>query len=220
MAFLAGLYAPLGSPCVIPLFPGFLSFLTGSGSGSGSGNDRRHSMLTFGMVVAAGVILSMLAFGILFVTLVNVSLARFLSLISPIAFLVLAVFSIILILDIDLSRWTGEASLPRSGRPVLDAFLLGLFFGVIILPCNAVAVVALLAIGTTTSGLLTNLGSFLSFGIGMSLPLLVFAGLTETRSREILSWLSRHRRVVNLIAGVVMLAVSLYYLLVVFFPVF
>ncbi|MBP7120900.1 MAG: hypothetical protein KBA49_06665, partial [Methanolinea sp.] len=75
MAFLAGLYAPLGSPCVIPLFPGFLSFLTGSGSGSGSGNDRRHSMLTFGMVVAAGVILSMLAFGILFVTLVNVSLA-------------------------------------------------------------------------------------------------------------------------------------------------
>lgn len=216
MAFLAGLYAPLGSPCVIPLFPGFLSFLTGSGSGS----DRRHSVLTFGGVVAAGVILSMLAFGIIFVTLVQVSLARFLSIISPIAFLVLAAFSVILILDIDLSRWTGGVSLPRSGRPVLDAFLLGLFFGVIILPCNAVAVVALLAIGTTTSGFLTNLGSFLSFGIGMSLPLLVFAGLSETRSREILAWLSRHRRVVNLVAGLLMVGVSLYYLLFVFFPVF
>jgi len=216
MAFLAGLYAPLGSPCVIPLFPGFLSFLTGSSSGS----NRRHSMLTFGMVVAAGVILSMLAFGILFVTLVNVSLAKFLSIISPFAFLVLAAFSIILILDIDLSRWTGGASLPRSGRPVLDAFLLGLFFGVIILPCNAVAVVALLAIGTTTSGLLTNLGSFLSFGIGMSLPLLVFAGISEARSREILAWLARHRKIINIVAGVVMLAVSLYYLLFVFFPVF
>lgn len=216
MAFLAGLYAPLGSPCVIPLFPGFLSFLTGTGSGG----DRRHSMLTFGVIVAAGVILSMLTFGIIFVTLVQVSLARFLSIISPIAFLILAVFSIILILDIDLSRWTGGASLPRSGRPVLDAFLFGLFFGVIILPCNAVAVVALLAIGTTTAGLLTNLGSFLSFGIGMSLPLLVFAGLSEARSREILAWLSRHRRVVNLVAGLLMLAVSLYYLLFVFYPVF
>lgn len=216
MAFLAGLYAPLGSPCVIPLFPGFLSFLTGSGGGS----DRRHSMLIFGGVIAAGVILSMLAFGIIFVTLVRVSLARFLSIISPIAFLVLAVFSIILILDIDLSRWAGGASLPRSGRPVLDAFLLGLFFGVIILPCNAVAVVALIAIGTTTTGLFANLGSFLSFGIGMSLPLLVFAGISEARNREILAWLSRHRRIINIVAGVVMLAVSLYYLLVVFFPVF
>ncbi len=216
MAFLAGIYAPVGSPCVIPLFPGFLAFLAGRSGDS----DRTHSMLIFGGVIAAGVILSMLVFGIIFVALVQVSLARFLSIISPIAFLVLAVFSIILILDIDLSRWTGGASLPRSGRPVLDAFLLGLFFGVIILPCNAVAVVALLAIGTTTSGLLTNLGSFLSFGIGMSLPLLVFAGLSEARSREILAWLSRHRKVVNLVAGLLMLGVSLYYLLFVVFPVF
>ena len=216
MAFLAGVYAPVGSPCVIPLFPGFLAFLAGRSSGS----DRTFSMFSLGLVVAAGVLVSMLAFGIIFVALVQVSLARFLSVISPVAFLVLAVFSVILILDIDLSRLTGGGALPRSGRPVLDAFLLGLFFGIIILPCNAVAVVALLAIGTTTTGLLANLGSFLSFGIGMSLPLLVFAGISEARSREILAWLTRHRRIINVVAGVVMLAVSLYYLLDVFFPVF
>lgn len=216
MAFLAGIYAPVGSPCVIPLFPGFLAFL----SGKSGGIDRTHSMFSLGLVVAAGVIVSMLAFGVIFVALVQVSLARFLSVISPVAFLVLAAFSVILILDLDLSRLTGGVALPRSGKPVLDAFLLGLFFGIIILPCNAVAVVALLAIGTTTTGLLANLGSFLSFGIGMSLPLLVFAGISEARSREILAWLSRHRRIINTAAGVVMLGVSLYYLLVVFFPVF
>ena len=216
MAFLAGIYAPVGSPCVIPLFPGFLAFLAGKSGGI----DRTHSMFSLGLVVAASVIVSMLAFGVIFVALVQVSLARFLSVISPVAFLVLAAFSVILILDLDLSRLTGGVALPRSGKPVLDAFLLGLFFGIIILPCNAVAVVALLAIGTTTTGLLANLGSFLSFGIGMSLPLLVFAGISEARSREILAWLSRHRRIINTAAGVVMLGVSLYYLLVVFFPVF
>lgn len=216
MAFLAGIYAPVGSPCVIPLFPGFLAFLAGKSGGI----DRTHSMFSLGLVVAAGVLVSMLAFGIIFVALVQVSLARFLSVISPVAFLILAAFSVILILDIDLSRLTGGVALPRSGRSVLDAFLLGLFFGIIILPCNAVAVVALLAIGTTTTGLLANLGSFLSFGIGMSLPLLVFAGISEARSREILAWLTRHRRIINIVAGVVMLGVSLYYLLVVFFPVF
>lgn len=216
MAFLAGIYAPVGSPCVIPLFPGFLAFLAGRSGDS----DRTHSMLSLGLVVAAGVLVSMLAFGIIFVALVQVSLARFLSVISPIAFFILAAFSVILILNLDLSRLTGGVALPRSGKPFLDAFLLGLFFGIIILPCNAVAVVALLAIGTTTSGLLANLSSFLSFGIGMSLPLLVFAGISEARSREILAWLSRHRRIINVVAGVVMLGVSLYYLLVVFFQVF
>jgi len=216
MAFLAGLYAPVGSPCVIPLYPGFLSFLAGK-------NDdtvRGHSMLALGTVVVSGVIISMLAFGIIFLAGVQVPLARFLSLVSPVAFLILAGFSVILILDIDLFRWTGGLSLPRSGKPMVDAFLLGLFFGVIILPCNAAAVVALLAIGTTTSGLLAGLGSFLSFGIGMSLPLLAFAALSATRSREILAWLSRHRRIIHVVAGVVMLGVSLYYLLVVFFPAF
>jgi len=60
----------------------------------------------------------------------------------------------------------------------MDAFLLGPFFGIIILPCNAAAVVALLAIGTTHSGFLANLGSFFAFGMGMSLPLLAFAALS------------------------------------------
>ncbi|OPX75325.1 MAG: thiol:disulfide interchange protein precursor [Methanoregulaceae archaeon PtaB.Bin152] len=214
MAFLAGLYAPLGSPCVIPLYPGFLSFLAGTGASS----ERKYSMLMLGCVVAAGVIISMLAFGIVYVTVVQVSLSRFLSLISPAAFLVLAAFSVVLILDIDFSRWTGTVSLPRSGRPLVDAFLLGLFFGIIILPCNAAAVVALLAIGTTLSGFLANLGSFFAFGMGMSLPLLGFAALSLSRSREVLAWLSRHRRAVRVVAGVVMLGVSLYYLIFVFFP--
>lgn len=214
MAFLAGLYAPLGSPCVIPLYPGFLSFLTGTGASS----NRRHSVFLLGAIVAAGVIVSMLAFGFIYVTVVQVSLSRFLSIISPVAFLILAAFSVVLIFDLDFTRWTGAISVPRSGRPIPDAFLLGLFFGVIILPCNAAAVVALLAIGTTATGFLANLGSFFMFGIGMSLPLLAFAAFSEHRSREVLAWLSRHRRAVRVVAGVVMLGVSLYYLLFVFFP--
>lgn len=108
MAFLAGLYAPLGSPCVIPLYPGFLSFLAGSGASS----ERKHSMLMLGGVVSHGAIISMPAFGIVYVTVVQVSLSRFLSLISPAAFLVLGALSVVLILDIDFSRWKGNVSIP------------------------------------------------------------------------------------------------------------
>jgi len=215
LAFLAGVYAPLSSPCVLPLYPGFLSFL--AGNRGDSGESRGRSLLALGIVVACGVLISMLAVGVIFTAVVQVSLSRFLSVLSPFAFLVLAAFSVMLILDIDFSRYMRGISAPRSGRPVVDAFLMGLFFGIVILPCNAAAPVALLAIGTTVPGFLANLGSFFAFGIGMSLPLLAFAALSEVKSREVLSWLSRHRRAVRAMAGALMLGISIYYLALVFF---
>jgi len=51
----------------------------------------------------------------------------------------------------------------------------------------------------------------------MSLPLLAFAALSEVKSREVLSWLSRHRRAVRAMAGALMLGISIYYLAFVFF---
>ncbi len=217
IAFLAGVYAPLGSPCVIPLYPGFLAFLAGQ-ERKGTGESGSLSVTGLGVIVSLGVMTSMLIFGVVFTTVVQVSLSRFLSLVSPAAFLILAAFSILLILDADMGRYTGGISLPRSGKPPINAFLLGLFFGIVILPCNAVAVIALLAIGTTLSGFLENLGAFLAFGTGMTLPLLAFASLSDLKSQRILLWLSSHQRVIHLLAGGVMLSISLYYLFSVFFP--
>lgn len=212
MAFLAGVYAPLGSPCIIPLYPGYLSFLAGR-------KDRkpvRGGALTLGFLVCTGVIVSMLLFGVIYITLIRVSLAEFLGIVSRIAFLILAIFSIGLILDLDLSRYIPAAKLPAGKNPFTDSLLLGMFFGVIILPCNAAAVVVLLALGTAVEGIAVNLATFLSFGAGMSLPLLVLSALSLSKSQEILGFLAKHRRVIHFTAGMLMLAVALYYLIVVF----
>lgn len=214
MAFLAGLYAPLGSPCILPLYPGFLAFLAGKQKKF----SRRFSFVSLGLLVVAGILVSLVAAGLIITFILQVPLAGFVSVVSSLAFLVLAVFSLLLILDIDVSRLVGGVSLPRSENPSVDAFIFGLFFGVIILPCNAVAVVALLAIGTTVTGFLVNIGSFLSFGMGMSLPLLVFAGLSESQSSRAITWFSQNRRMINVVTGAFMLALSLYYFLFVLFP--
>lgn len=212
MAFLAGIYAPLGSPCVLPLYPGYLAFLAGR-------KDRkpvRGGALTLGILVCTGVIVSMLLFGVIYITLIRVSLAEFLGVVSRVAFLILALFSVVLILDLDLSHYIPAAKLPTGKNPWTDSLLLGLFFGVIILPCNAAAVVVLLALGTAVEGIAVNLATFLAFGIGMSLPLLVLSALSLSKSQEILGFLAKHRRAIHFTAGVLMLAVALYYLIVVF----
>ena len=97
LSFLTGIYAPIGSPCVIVLYPGYLSFLAGMKDGA----EGRTSPLTLGIAVAAGVILSLLIGGILFSLILQLSGNAGRAIITPVLYLLLLVFSLVLILDQD-----------------------------------------------------------------------------------------------------------------------
>jgi cytochrome c-type biogenesis protein len=213
LSFLAGIYAPVGSPCVIVLYPGYISFLAGKG-----GEKPEVSPLSLGVMVAAGVILSLLVSGILFALLVQVLGGAARAVITPAAFLLLLIFSILLLLDIDALPSFGIFPIPRVNTPHGEAFLLGLLFGVIILPCNAAVIMVLLALATTASGAVESMGVFLAFGVGMIFPLLLIAGISRFRSRQLMEFLSRHRLLVRRSAGLIMLLISVWYLVLFFFP--
>ncbi|MEI7856848.1 MAG: cytochrome c biogenesis protein CcdA [Methanomicrobiales archaeon] len=214
LSFLAGIYAPVGSPCVIVLYPGYIAFLAGMGD-----EKSKVSPLSLGIMVATGLILSLLIGGILFSLLVQVTGGAARVVITPAAYLLLACFSVLLLLDIDLLPSAGiiPFPVPRAGTPYGAAFLLGLLFGVIILPCNAAVILVLLALATTASGAAESMGVFLAFGIGMTLPLLLIAGISRFRSRQVMAFLSRHRLMVRRIAGLIMLLIAAGYLVLFYF---
>ena len=214
LAFLAGIYAPVGSPCVIVLYPAYLSFL------AGRGDDQRQPVSLFipGLLISAGVILSLLLGGILFALLLLLLGSAARAFITPAAFLLLLVFSILLVFDLDLSRLTGSFPFPRAETPRGSAFLLGLLLGVIILPCNSAAVMALLTLAVTTSGGVEAVGIFLAFGAGMVVPLLSIAGISRLRSRQPTAFLSRHRLLVRRTAGLAMFLIAAWYLFHLFLP--
>ena len=56
--------------------------------------------------------------------------------------------------------------------------------------------------------------NFILFGFGMALPLILLGVLGS--SQTIINYLTTHKRKINLIAGIIMLAISLYYLIFVF----
>jgi cytochrome c-type biogenesis protein len=208
ISFLAGVFTPLGSVCVLPLYPGFLAFL----AGQVSKENPRKTVLILGLLVTAGVMVSMGLFGALYVTMVSVSLARVISVISPVAFGILALVSILLIFNVDIGVILPKAVLPKSRSPYLNSFGFGFFFGIIVLPCNAASIVVLLALSSSPAGFVVNFINFIVFGIGMALPLLVFSIVSMEKSREMIGFLTTHKRVINVIAGVLMLSVSFYYL--------
>jgi cytochrome c-type biogenesis protein len=212
-SFLAGIYAPVGSPCVMVLYPGYISFLAGKGGGK-----QAISPFSLGILVASGVIISLLAGGILFTLLVQVLGGTAREIITPVAYLLLLIFSLLLLLDIDILPPAGRIPVSRAGTPFGQAFLLGFLFGIILLPCNTAVILVLFALATTASGAVESIEVFLAFGVGMILPLLLIAGISQFRSRQVMGFLTRHRLLVRRIAGLVLLLIAVWYLVLFFFP--
>ena len=211
-SFVLGVLTPLTAVCVLPLYPGFLSYLANQIKG---GNDK-YLILKLGLLVSLGVVSFMILLGLVFTTLLQKSLTNIVEIISPIAFLILGVISVLLILDVDLSKFVPHINPKKSDNPKVNAFLYGLFFGAIILPCNPGFIAAFFTRALLFESPLSSIISFLAFGVGIALPLLVLSVLSLGASRQIISKFILYKRWINLTAGAIMLVISVYYLFFVF----
>ncbi len=212
ISFIAGLFAPLGAVCILPLYPGFLAYL----SAKLSGKESKKTIVLLGVVVMTGVMMSMLVIGFIFTFLLQKSLTNVIGIISPVAFVIMAVVSILLIFNVDLGRFFPKTHAPILKNPFFSSFVFGLFFGIIVLPCNPTSLIVLFAISTSALSFSTNFLNFVFFGIGMALPLLILSIISAAKSKEVTSYLTKYKRIINIVAGIAMLAISLYYLIFVF----
>jgi len=213
ISFLAGLFAPLGAVCVLPLYPGFLAFLSNQIK---ENKSQRKTAIMLGLLVTLGVIISMFLFGLIFIAIFGTSLTKIIGIISPIAFGIMGIVSIMLIFNFNFSRLFPEVKTPKAKNPYINALLFGAFFGLIILPCNPASITVLFAISSSTIGFLTNLINFFVFGVGMGIPLFVISVLSVAGGRSITKFLTKHTRIINIVAGIIMLAIAVDYLFFVF----
>jgi len=213
--YLLGLLVPLGAVCVLPLYPGFIAFLS---KRLARMNRRRGGSIILGLIVTSGVITFMAIIGVVFSTFLRVSLTRVIGIVSPIAFGVLAVISILLIFHIDMGRLFRSVRVPQAKNPVPGAFFFGFFFGAIVLPCNPGMIAAFFTKSLAVSNLdfASNILHFVLFAVGMATPLLVFSILSEAVSRRVIRFLVERSGIINRVAGALMLGVSIYYLVFVF----
>ncbi len=223
VAFTLGLFTPLGAVCVLPIYPGFLVYLSSQISVREPG---RTTIFLFGLVISSGVILFMLLLGLVFTTILEISLTSVVQIISPIAFGILLAISLVLIvtgilslvsnIKVDIWRFLPKGRAPLTRNPWLSAFVYGFFFGAIVVPCNPGFIAILFARAVSTTDFLQNVFRFLLFGIGVAFPLMVLAAVSSAATNAITNFLTKHGNWVNLIAGLIMLGISLYYLIFVF----
>jgi cytochrome c-type biogenesis protein len=192
------------SPCVLPLYPGFLAYLSGQ-----SELEQGKGKYFLGLFVLAGVLTMMVALGGL-IALLAVPTGNVLAFIIPLADALILILGILLLLDRNPFKTLPQIQVPVLRHPFLNAYMYGLLYGPIALPCSGPLVVGIFALSFTAGEALSKLWVFLWFGLGFGLPLLILSLLSGALQRQLTSFFARHSRVVNIIGGLLLIGVAIY----------
>ncbi len=196
------------SPCVFPLYPGYLAYLSANQE-THSEESRSIPVYLMGFIVLIGVLAMMLVLGFV-ISLLSISISRALSVVVPLADLVLVVLGVLLIMDINPFKQLPQIRIPVLSHPAANAFAYGLLYGPIAFPCSGPLVISIFTLSLRSGALLERLATFLWFGLGFGLPLLVLSFLGTALQRPITVFFARHARQVNLISGLLILGLGIY----------
>ena len=190
------------SPCILPLYPGFLAYLSGQ-------NEMGRKKYFLGLFVLAGILTMMLALGGL-IALLAIPVGSVLIYILPVADLLIFLLGILLLLNISPFKTLPQIQLPVLRHPYGNAYVYGLLYGPIALPCSGPMVVSIFALSFTVGEALNRLEVFLWFGLGLGVPLLVLSLLSGVLQRQLTALFAHHSRIVNFIGGLLLVGVAIY----------
>jgi cytochrome c-type biogenesis protein len=190
------------SPCILPLYPGFLAYLSGQ-------SEMGRQKYFLGLFVLAGVLTMMLALGGL-ITLLAVPVGSILVYILPLADLLILFLGILLLLNHNPFKTLPQIQLPALRHPFINAYGYGLLYGPIALPCSGPMVVSIFALSFTAGEAFSQLWVFLWFGLGLGVPLLILSLLSGVLQRQLTTLFARHSRIVNFIGGLLLVGVAIY----------
>lgn len=220
LAVLAGLVS-FASPCVLPLVPGYLGYVSGM-AGAGAGSARRAgegggkatgtATATRGRTVlgvalfVAGFAVVFVAFGVLAGSLGAV-LAEWSDVITRVAGVLVVLMGLVFVGWVPFAQRTAKLRLaPRAG--LWGAPVLGFVFGLGWTPCIGPTLVAVYTLALDEGSAVRGAVLSVAYCVGLGLPFLLLA-LGLDRGTRALGFLRRHRRTVMRVGGVVLVLVGL-----------
>jgi cytochrome c-type biogenesis protein len=202
--FLLGL-GSAATPCLLPLYPGFIAYLAGTTS---DGRPARRAGL-LGLAVLAGLLTTMVALGVV-LSLVAVPFGDILRWSIPITAIVLVAVGVALLAGRNPFNRLAGVQVPVLRNPLAQAFVYGLLVGPVALPCAGPFLIALLAISIGLADSLTRVASFVVYGLGFGLPLVALAAIGATRGPAIAGLVARHHLAISQVAGALLIVTAAY----------
>jgi cytochrome c-type biogenesis protein len=206
IAFTAGLLSFL-SPCVLPLIPSYVTFITGL-----SLEDvqrSRRTALIHSLLFIAGFTLIFLALGAT-ATVVGQVLNYQRVWISRIGGLLVIVFGLYMLGAFNIAAFSRERRMHIADKPVgyLGTLLVGIAFGAGWTPCIGPILGSILTFTASSADLGRGLGLLFSYSLGLAVPFFV-AALAVERFMGFFQRVRRHMIWVTRVAGILLIAVGI-----------
>ncbi|MEV0130539.1 cytochrome c biogenesis protein CcdA [Dactylosporangium sp. NPDC050688] len=205
VAVLAGLASFL-SPCILPLVPGYLSYVTGlAGADLDSGHRRGR--------VIAGISLFIAGFAAVFIALIVLATSaamqlmvhrRLIETVAGVAVIVLGLAFMGFVPGLE-RQWRIQR-LPAAG--LIGAPVFGMVFALSWAPCTGPTLGAVIALGSTTGSQARAVTLAGAYSLGMGLPFIA-VGLGFQRLIGVIKFIRRNSRWVTRIGGALLVLVGL-----------
>lgn len=205
VAALAGLVS-FASPCVLPLVPGFLGYVTGLGRPDELRAHRRRAVL--------GAALFVLGFSVIFIASITLASAVGAAFIQHQALITRIGGVLVIAVALVFLGMGSQRELTSSWRPaagLAGAPLLGAAFAVGWTPCTGPTLAAIMALGAPLAGDAPIARGVLlgtAYCVGLGAPFLAIAA-GWSRAGRASAWLRRHQGAVQRVGGGLLLVLGL-----------
>jgi cytochrome c-type biogenesis protein len=214
VAFLAGLLSFL-SPCVLPLVPSYLGFVTGMSLEEMTTAPSRKAVLMPALSFTAGFSLVFLIMGAS-ATLLGQMLLRYQDWVSRIGGILIIIFGLHLLGILRINTFLREKRAQMSSKPVgyLGAGLAGVVFGAGWTPCIGPVLGALLTYASARANLGQGMALLLAYSVGLAVPFIAAALATGSflqaskKFRRMIPIVEKTSGAILLIAGILLVSGS------------
>jgi len=208
IAFTAGLLSFL-SPCVLPLIPSYVTFITGLSLEDVQ--KARRAALIHSLLFVLGFTLIFLALGA-----TATALGQLLSYqrvwISRIGGMLIIVFGLYMLGVFNVSIFSQERRVHIANKPVgyLGTLLVGIAFGAGWTPCIGPILGSILTYAASSADMARGMWLLLAYSLGLAVPFLLAAVAVErfldffARMKRQMIWISRASGVLMIVVGVLL----------------
>ena len=207
-AFAAGFLSFLG-PCVLPLIPGYLSFISGytvEELNEATTKKREHVLWVS--------ILFVLGFSLIFTlmgasaSLIGSFLLTYRSLLNKIAAVLIIIFGISLLGLFKIPFFQGISFTHKiKNRGPFSVFLLGMAFAVAWMPCIGPILTSILTFAGSTGTVGTGMALLAVYSLGLGIPF-ILSGLLFSRFITAFGWIRKHYTAITVISGLLLIAMG------------
>ena len=194
------------SPCAFPLVPGYLGYLMG---GRGEASLTRSAAI--GLACLTGILISTATLGVVASALRGL-FAEALPWIKTGSAIAILILGAVYLAPLKLSLPV-LFKRPMGGRGLLGALGYGLFFGPVVFSCSFPLVASIFLYSLTLLDALASFLSFLAYGLGLGLPLVVLSVATSKLRSLFVRKAGEHYWWIRLGGGVLLLAAGIFILL-------